>query len=369
MPRPTGNMADTGSQQCEPVFVTARALPSLHVLPDTIDMCRAAENTSGRGSIRGAQRIRGLWRIYPRRQEARDKLLLEGMNLWGTQVSLLPKNPFTLQDQNNEKPATKLWVGNVPLSVDDNIIETALKKLGCEMRSTVRKELARDKNGKLTNWETGRRFVFITVPTTPLPKMCTMGIFSAELYHREMKEKRDESRKKCANCLLPDHAAATCTNPVVCLACFRPGHRRSECDQPLTGTRSDPADLDQERGETPDTISPDPPQAPPSPSPDPETIPPSQEVFDSATCSAPREGGRKGRKKKEKGRKIQAVLDAVFHPSRDAANKRQRQRGSSSEREEEEKSKRLAARAGSATEKNATAANQEMEEGSGTETG
>ena len=187
--------------------------------------------------------------------------------MWGTQVSLLPKNPFTLQDQNSEKPATKLWVGNVPMTVDDNVIETALKKLGCEMRSTVRKELARDKNGKLTKWETGRRFVFITVPTTPLPKMCTMGIFSAELYHREMKEKRDENRKKCANCLLPDHAAATCTNPVVCLTCFRPRHRRSECDQPLSGTRSDPADLDQERGETPDTISPDPPQAPHPPPP------------------------------------------------------------------------------------------------------
>ena len=280
-------------------------------------------------------------------------------------MSLLPKNPFTLQDQNSEKPATKLWVGNVPLSVDDNVIETALKKLGCEMWSTVRKELAQDKNGKLTNWEMGRWFIFITVPTTPLPKMCTMGIFSAELYHRETKEKRGENRKKCAICLLPDHAASTCTNPVVCLTCFRPGHRRSECDQPLSGTKSDPADLDQERGETPDTISPAPPQAPPSPSPDPETIPPSQEVFDNAICSAPREGGRKGKKKKEKGRKIQAVLDAVFHPTRDAANKRQRQRGSSSEREEEEKSKRLAA----PQKKNAAAANQEMEEGSGTETG
>ena len=51
-------------------------------------------------------------------------------------------------------------------------------------------------------------------------------------------------------CLLPDHAAATCTNPVVCLTCFRLGHRRSECDQPLSGTRSDPA---QERAETPET--------------------------------------------------------------------------------------------------------------------
>ena len=54
--------------------------------------------------------------------------------MWGTQVSLLPKNPFTLQDQNSEKPATKLWVGNVPMTVDDNAIETALKKLGCEIR-------------------------------------------------------------------------------------------------------------------------------------------------------------------------------------------------------------------------------------------
>ena len=97
--------------------------------------------------------------------------------------------------------------------------------------------------------------------------------------------------------------------------------------------------------------------------------PPSQEVFDNATCSAPRKGGRKGKKKKEKGRKIWADLDAVFHPSRDAANKRQRQRGSSSEREEEEKSKRLAVHAASTTEKNAATANQEMEEGSGTETG
>ena len=31
-----------------------------------------------------------------RRQEARGKLLLEDMNLWETQVLLLPQNPFTL---------------------------------------------------------------------------------------------------------------------------------------------------------------------------------------------------------------------------------------------------------------------------------
>ena len=57
----------------EPVFVTVRALPSRHVLPETIGIRLAAENTGGWGSIRGAQQIKGLWRVYPRTKAARDK--------------------------------------------------------------------------------------------------------------------------------------------------------------------------------------------------------------------------------------------------------------------------------------------------------
>ena len=45
------NMEDQAD--CEPVFVTTRALPSRHVSPDTIDLCTAAERTTGRGTIRG----------------------------------------------------------------------------------------------------------------------------------------------------------------------------------------------------------------------------------------------------------------------------------------------------------------------------
>ena len=162
------NMEDQAD--CEPVFVTTRALPSRHVSPDTIDLCTAAERTTGRGTIRGAQRIRGLWRIYPKKSEARQKLLLEGMGPWGVQISLLDKNPFIIRDQNgeDEKPATKVWVSNVPISCEDKQIETALTKIGCELRSALKKELARNKDGQLTNWETGRRFVWITTPKTPL---------------------------------------------------------------------------------------------------------------------------------------------------------------------------------------------------------
>ena len=111
----------------------------------------------------GALRIQGLWRIYPHRQEARDKLLLECMTL----CRYSPKTGSSYKTKTGRNQLQKLWVGNVPLSVDDNVIETALKNLGCEMRSTVRKELAWDNNGKLTNWETGRQFVFISISPFP----------------------------------------------------------------------------------------------------------------------------------------------------------------------------------------------------------
>ena len=82
-----------------------------------------------------------------------------------------------------------------------------------------------------------------------------MGIFSGGLYHRERRrETRAERNAPTVCCLTTAYAAATCTNPVVCMTHFRPpGHRRSECDQPLLGTRSDPPHLDQERGETPNS--------------------------------------------------------------------------------------------------------------------
>ena len=92
------------------------------------------------------------------------------MELWGVQISQLDKNPFIIRDQHggDEKPATKVWISNVPISCEDKQIETALTKLGCELRSALKKELARNKDGQLTNWETGRRFVWITTPKTPL---------------------------------------------------------------------------------------------------------------------------------------------------------------------------------------------------------
>ena len=234
------------------------------------------------------------------------------------------------------------------------------------MRSTVRKELA---GTKMENWPIGKRVGGSSL--LPFPQhhsqRCVQWAYSRRNCTTE-KWRRSETRTErnaltvCCLTMRLQHARTRWFAwPVSGQDTGVPSatsHYQEQEVTPLTSTRREgkPQIL------SPLTLPKPPHPTPPSPSPDPETIPPSQEVFDNAICSAPPEGGRKG-KKEEKGRKIQAVLDAVFHPSRDAANKRQRQRGSSSEKEEEEKSKRLAAHAASATEKkkkkNAAAANQE----------
>ena len=203
---PPETVADTASLcTCQPVFVMASMLPP-ETVADTASLCTACEAVGGRGSMKGAQRIRGQWRLYPNTRAARDKLLLEGFTLRGTKIQPLDKNPFLLHPGGEEIPSTGLWIGNVSVSCDDGEIAKALTKLGCELRSAMKAELARYADRKLTNWVTGRHFVEITVPKEPLPTRTQVGIFSATLYHKEQREKRLEERT-CRNCLEKGHGA------------------------------------------------------------------------------------------------------------------------------------------------------------------
>ena len=86
----------------ELMFLLRRSLPQLATSRSdaatgstaritALDICLAAEETSGRETITGAQDIRGLWRTYPANRSARDKLLMEGISLRGHSLSLYTK--------------------------------------------------------------------------------------------------------------------------------------------------------------------------------------------------------------------------------------------------------------------------------------
>ena len=154
---------------------------------------------------------------------------MRGIRIRKTLVQPSSTNPFILRDDTGEeKPATKEWTDNVPISVADSEVEEALVTVGCELRSPIKLERARDADKKLTRFLTGRRFLFVTVPPRPLEKSLRVNIFTAKLYHKEQKQ----VTAFCLCCLTQGHYISVCTNEIVCRECKEAGHKRgdTECD-------------------------------------------------------------------------------------------------------------------------------------------
>ena len=210
-----------------PVFLKTRDVPYTNAdRPLTVlELCVAAERTSGQGGVVGAQVIGGLWRLYPATAEARSSLLVRGIGLRGVSLQVSGINPFILRgDSGEERPSTKVWVDGVPISVANSEIEHSLVQAGCELRSAVKMEKARDVDNKLTRFLTGKRFVFITLPKVPLDRSLKVSAFNASIYHKE--QKLVKKPVTCSNCLEKGHHVSSCTNDTVCMACRQPGHKR-----------------------------------------------------------------------------------------------------------------------------------------------
>ena len=237
-------MATGGTTQgMEPVFIKTQDIPdSGTVVPTVIEVCEAAEDVSGKHTIVGAQNIRSLWRIYPKTNQVRQTLLSRGISIRGVVLQVLDKNPFIVKDQNGrEKPYTKLWVDYIPISVSNEEIEEALVRIGCELRSKAVEERARNRDGKLTHFLTGRRYVFITVPQNPIAKKLEIADqFTASIYHKEMRSAR--KTPVCSKCLRVGHHQSTCNSEIICRACKNPGHRRGDPECPIFNENEQPAD-------------------------------------------------------------------------------------------------------------------------------
>ena len=211
----------------EPVFFVSSQLPANDQKNyTTSEICAAAEKVCGYESMYGAQRIGGLWRLYPTQRDHRDTILVQGIFLRGVRVTARDKNPYlatTRDGEVKEKPTTKVIVGNVPLSFDDDEIIKALQSIGCEIRSQLFEERDRDDRGKLTRWKTGRRFVYITVPDKPLSRQLSIGPFKASIYHRE--QKQTTADVTCSKCFRKGQSFSGCPHPIKCRHCFKDGHK------------------------------------------------------------------------------------------------------------------------------------------------
>ena len=111
-------------------------------------------------TVEAAQRIGGLWRVYVTSAETRAQLLCTGISLRCMRITLRDRNTYLLPGQEHEE-TTRLYVRSIPLYYDNNTITVHLKSMGIQILGSWKNVRARNKEGKLTNFKTGDRFVDI----------------------------------------------------------------------------------------------------------------------------------------------------------------------------------------------------------------
>ena len=169
--------------------------------------------------------------MYPLTRTARNKLLTDNLTLRQKTVQVYEKNPFIVRGGSGEEvPVTKVWISDIPMSVDGKHIETALVRLGCVLRSSLINEKIRNTDRKLTRFLTGRRLMFVNIPERPLERMIKIGGFTARLYHKEQ-PRADPQRTTCSRCLERGHRLCHKEQPradpqrTTCSRCSERGHR------------------------------------------------------------------------------------------------------------------------------------------------
>ena len=203
-----------------PVFVKSELLPEGTTV---FNLCEATEKVSGPTTIDGATLISGLWRVYPLSEQSRIKILNAPIQIQNKNFRYESFNPFIRRYGGQEVEGTRLIISNLPFSYSNKAVENNLRACGYRLRSQMQFEKARGPDRMLSDWKTGRRFVWVDVPSKTMAKSVKMGDFMAYIYYKEMKKTQE-----CYKCLKVGHRASECVNEEVCLTCRKPGHRRGD---------------------------------------------------------------------------------------------------------------------------------------------
>ena len=169
----------------------------------------------------------GIFRFAPKSEEARIKILTDGISVRGKKVFLMDKNP---RREDNE--GIRLMIFDLPFSYDNEAIKRNLEGEGIKCMSEVKKEMLRSPRGGLTDWESGDRYVYIQKPEKPIKRKMKMGKFTAALWYKNMTEDQI-----CTNCQEKGHGFWQCKHERVCRKCRQQGHGHWQCpNEPVCWT-------------------------------------------------------------------------------------------------------------------------------------
>lgn len=215
------------------------------------DVCEAMEGVVNPSSIIGSQKIQNVWRLYVNKEEAKTKLVQKGIGVFGQHVQLYLQNPAKVNQVNRYIQPTKILIKDVPMSYTNEEVEKMLCDLGANLTSSVKTSLVRDRNGMLTKYTNGDRFVYSDTThtmTSPLPRFVLIGTFVAKIIHNG----QDIEKQKCNNCMSIEHPSWKCSEETICKVCKKTDHITGsvECEFYITnngaytfGGRNDPLGL------------------------------------------------------------------------------------------------------------------------------
>lgn len=200
-----------------PVFCKTRDVGNAY----SIDLCQAMAAVVGQARVLGAQKIRGLWRLYTSSEEARLMLLTQGLEVNSVSVQLYSDNPYS-HSAGERMDSIKITIKDIPLSYSNADVEAFLKGLGAKLQGQVQYCKARDSNGKLTDYLNGDRFAYADkqqLMSHPLRRFGICGLFECRIYHAGQKDDR-----VCTNCQKPGHTFYNCKSAEACAVCKEPNH-------------------------------------------------------------------------------------------------------------------------------------------------
>ncbi|VDI46178.1 Hypothetical predicted protein [Mytilus galloprovincialis] len=155
--------------------------------------------------LKGLQRVRGMWRIYPDSENDRETLIIKKITVRNKLINVYSTNPKS--SEYSSLLYLRVRVKDVPCSADDGQILRAIENEGkCTVHKLNRERLRVD--GLLTECQTGDRILFCDQLEKPLPRFIRIGKYRAMVFHKDQMPSTKDNHDNL--CKLPGHKQADC---------------------------------------------------------------------------------------------------------------------------------------------------------------
>ena len=212
--------------QVQPVFINAKDIINFKTVQE-YEICESVTKVISRDKLIATQRVRMLWRIYVKDNEARINLCTSHLNIRGQTVQVFSNNPFRagIDTDQTDDDVIRIVIKEVPLSKGNRDIENYLTLKDIKLKRPIEFGKVRNDHNELTNFLNGDRIVYVEPFRNPLPRRAQIGGGSAVIFHRGQKKWQ---KPLCNNCFQEGHFRNQCQNEPCCMVCKKPGHSPGE---------------------------------------------------------------------------------------------------------------------------------------------